>query len=140
MSCILRVSGAALDIDALLSEVPLKPDQFWRKGEPRSRIAKGPHVDSGASFLASNADLDALEKQVAEVTAFLESKLGSVARLASFPGVEHATLDFAVALNESSVAVCSYLPPTLIRLASKANVGIEVSTYVCSDERAGVEG
>jgi hypothetical protein len=140
MPCVLRVSGRALDVDALLSGVPLQADRFWRKGEPRSRIAKGPHTDSGAAFLASNADLDALTQQVAEVTAFLESNLAAVSTLANFPGVEQATLDFGVALNVGSVALCSYLPPTLIRLAAQANVGIEVSTYVCNDEHAGVEG
>ena len=140
MSCVLRVSGKALDVDALLSSVPLRADRFWRTGEPRGKIAKKPHADSGANFLASDADLDAFAKQVIEVTAFLESNLGSVRKLTSFPGVEHATLDFGVALNVGSVAVCSYMPPALIQLAAQANIGIEVSTYVCSDEYTDVEG
>jgi len=140
MSCVLRVSGKALDVDALLSSVPLQADRFWRRGEPRGKIAKGPHADSGANFLASGADLDAPSKQVTEATAFLESNLLSIGRLTNFPGVEHATLDFGVALNAGSVAVCSYLPPVLVRLAAQVNIGIEVSTYVCSDEPTGVEG
>ena len=109
-------------------------------GEPRSRVAKTPHLNSGANYLASDADFDAFEKQVVEATAFLESNLASVRGIANFPGVEQATLDFGVALNVGNLAVCSYLPPSLIRLAAQANIGIEVSTYVCNDAPASVEG
>jgi hypothetical protein len=45
-----------------------------------------------------------------------------------FPGVEHATLDFAV--ESKDVAIDSnYLPPDLLRCAGELGVGIELSVY-----------
>lgn len=70
MSCLLRVSGKALDIEALLSSLPLIADRHWKKGDPR-RVAKSSHESSGANFLVSDADLDEFGKQVAEATPFL---------------------------------------------------------------------
>jgi len=139
MSCILRVSGEALDIDALMSGLALSADRTWRTGETRSKIAGRVHTNSGANFIASNADLDAFTQQVADATAFLESNLPAIAKLASFPGVEQVTLDFGTALLEGNVTMFSYLPPLLVRLAAQANIGIEISHYLCSEE-PGAEG
>jgi hypothetical protein len=61
MSCILRISGESLDIDALLSRHNLTPDRIWKKGEPRTLKGKV-HSDCGANFLASDADLDEFDR------------------------------------------------------------------------------
>jgi hypothetical protein len=139
MSCILRVSGEALDIDALMSGLTLSADQTWRKGQLRSKVSGRPHANSGVNFVASDADLDAFAQQVTDATAFLESNSATISKVASFPGVEQVTLDFGVALSGGNVAMFSYLPPPLVRLAAQANIGIEISHYLCSEER-GAEG
>jgi len=135
MSCILRVSGESLDVDALISDLPLSADQTWRKGQPRSTVSGRLHANSGANFLVSDADLDAFARQVTDATAFLASNATAVAKAARFPGVEQVTLDFGVALLEGNVAMFSYLPPQLVQLAAQANIGIEISHYLCSEER-----
>ncbi len=136
MSCILRVSGEALDIDALMSGLALSADRTWKKGELRSEIAGRRHADSGASFVASYADLDAFAQQVADTTAFLESNLLAISRIASFPGVEQVTIDFGVAVFDDKFAMFSYLPPAFVQLAAQTNLGIEISHYARSDRVA----
>jgi hypothetical protein len=85
MSSILRISGESLDIDALLSLYPLPVDRAWKKGEPR--ILKGRfHSDSGANFLASDADLDEFDRQVSEATEYLEQHAPVIAKMVEFPG------------------------------------------------------
>ena len=139
MSCILRVSGKALDIDALTSSFAVPAHRTWRIGETRSVISGRVHSDSGANFVASNADFDAFTQQVEDATAFLESNVLAIGKLASFPGVEQVTLDFGVAFLQESVAAFSYLPPKLVALAAQARIGVEISHYACSQEH-GAEG
>jgi hypothetical protein len=139
MSCILRVSGKALDIDALTSSLAIPAHRTWRIGEARSVVSVRVHADSGANFIVSNADFDAFTQQVEDATAFLQLNVLAIGKLASFPGVERVTLDFGVELLEESVASFSYLPPKLVALAAQARIGVEISHYACSQER-GAEG
>lgn len=134
MSCILRASGEALDVDALTSSVPLEVDRIWRKGEKRGISARSVHSNSGASFVASRADFDQFVQQVHEVIAFLEANLASVRTLSTFSGVEEVTLDFGKAMHAHNAAVFSHFPPQLVRLAASAYIGLTVSVYACSDD------
>jgi len=133
MSCILRISGETLDVDTLLSQNVLHPDQKWKKGE--ARFFKGQfYSDSGATFVVSEADLDEFDHQVEEATAFLELHAPIIASMTAFPGVQRAVLDFGVALSEGCVANFCYLPPPLIQLAARVGIGMEVSHYACSKD------
>lgn len=133
MTSILRISGEALDIDVLLSQYSLPAYRIWKKGEPR--ILKGKfHLNSGACFLASDADSDDFSQQVADATEFLDVHASSIAKMISFPGVQNADLDFSVSIYEGNVTHFSYLPPKLIQLAASAGIGLEVSHYACSNE------
>ena len=133
MSCILRVSGNSLDIDALIAQHSLAVNRKWKKGEPR--MLKGrTHSNAGANYIASNADLDQFELQLTDATQFMEKNLSDIKNITSFPGVESATLDFGVALNEGYVAQFAYLPPHFLKLAVDVGVGIEISHYACSDD------
>ena len=133
MSCILRISGDTLDVDALLSECSIPVDRIWIKGEPRTLRGKF-YSSSGANFLASDADLDEFDRQVSETTEFLKSHSTSIAKLAEFPGVQYAVLDFGVCITEGNVAQFSYFSPSFIQFAATAKVGLEVSHYACSEE------
>jgi hypothetical protein len=84
--------------------------------------------------VASPANFDQFEQQVQDAIAFLEHNLATIAELSSFPGVERATLDFGKAICEGKVAVFSYLPPKLVRLAASASIGLEVSVYASSGD------
>ncbi len=133
MSCILRISGETLDIDALLFRHKLSADRIWKKGEARTLKGKV-HSDCGANFVASEADLDEFTRQLDEATNFLETHQTTIAIMVATPGVEFAVLDFGVCLREGYVTQFCYFPPNFIQLAASAGVGVEVSQYACSDE------
>ena len=126
MSCILRISGEALDIESLLLHRSLVPNRTWRKGEERAIKGKT-HSDSGVSFVASDADFDEFERQLTDATEFLETHASEVASMAATPGVKFATLDFGVSLYEDSVAQFCSFPPKFVQLAASASLGLEVS-------------
>jgi hypothetical protein len=133
MSCILRISGEALDIEALLLHRSLVPNRTWRKGEERAIKGKA-HSDSGVSFVASDADFDEFERQLTDANEFLETHASEIAAMAATPGVKYATLDFGVSLYKDSVAQFCSFPPKFVRLAASAGLGLEVSMYACSDD------
>lgn len=134
MSCILRVYGDNLELAPLLTELrTLTPDTTWLKGEQPPHHKK-PYPNSGASFLASDRDLDEVEEKLAETRQFLADHLADIQRLSATPGVDEITLDVGVALNEGNVAQFTYFPPELVKLAAEANIGLEVSLYLCSNE------
>jgi hypothetical protein len=133
MSCILRIGGETLDVDALLSCCTLTVDNSWRKGTLRGMGSKV-HSTSGATFVASEADFEQFKTQVDDVSEFLRAHMAEISRLASFGGVDHATLDFAVSLYKDSITKFCYLPPELVRSAASAGLGLEVSYYASSDE------
>jgi len=137
MSCILRVYGEQLDVGALTSAVSLEADRIWKKGEKRRAGAGKLQSSSGVTFVASEADFDCFKVQVRDAIEFLERNLADVSVLSAFPGVERAVLDFGAEMSEGKVAVSSYLPPQLVRLAASAGIGIEVSVYACSGDPGG---
>jgi hypothetical protein len=133
MSCILRISGDHLDIEALLREVLLKSDRIWLKGQrrfpdnPNSKISD----TSGASFVASDADLCDFDRQVTDATKFLKANLGSIRKMKVFPGVESLTLDFGIELRDAATH-SDFLPPDFLKIAADSQVTVELSHYPCS--------
>lgn len=132
MSCILRVSGSTLDVDALLIHPSLSIQRYWRKGQTYVIDPKRHHTDSGIQVVASDAEITELTLQVAQATNFLRENGAAIAVLTRTPGVESAELYFGVALLEGNVAVMFEAPRELVRLAATAGLGINVSTYLTS--------
>lgn len=136
MSCILRVSGAELNVDALLNIVDLKPDRIWRRGEPRrtSKPEGKRHDHSGASFVASDADFSEFGQQIEEATSYLENHARHIASMVSFDGVQDATLDFGIELRD--VAIHSdILPVRFLKAVAGVGIAVELSHYPCSEEK-----
>lgn len=131
MSCVLRISGESLDVDAMLSGIDLQPNRVWRKGEPG--VLKGKfHSRSGANFIISDADFDNVDIKIEQTTQFLELHSSAISKMVNHSGVDSAYIDFAVSIYESSAAQFTSLPPKLIKLAASAGLGIEISVYACS--------
>jgi len=137
MSCVLRVSGTNLDLDALLESFPVRAFRTWRKGEPRIPASPDSKVnaDFGACFDVSLADFDEFAKQQEDATNFLVSYRSALRRLASFPGVEHAQLDFGVN-GGASRAHSIVLSPAFLRAAAGAEVSVEISYYPLPEDEA----
>lgn len=135
LSCILRIAGQTLDVDSLLLRTSLPVDRTWKKGEPRI-LKNRYHTDSGATFVVSEADLDDFAGQLADASAFLALHAPMLATLTSFPGVQEACLDFAVALADGFVSQTSYMPARFVQAAGMAGIGIVISHYACSEDDA----
>lgn len=135
MSCILRVFGSSLNVEALLAQTALKPDRVWKKGEPRSETKPNGETlsNSSASFLASEADMSEFDTQAKEASAFLEMNHSEIRKMVVFPGVEGVVLNFGLELRD--VAIHSdYLSPKLIQVAAQSGIGVELSHYPWRNE------
>jgi hypothetical protein len=128
MSCVLRIGGVQLDVEALLHRVALSAYRVDRKGSPRRLRNRGVFEESTIHGDVSDADFADLAKQVADAIRFLEANAEAVRAAVRFPGVGRATLDFAIASKDVAID-SSYLPPDLLRIAGELGVGIELSTY-----------
>ena len=132
MSCILRVSGPHLDVDALLRVTDIKPYSVWRKGEANYR--KKIHSESGAQFIASDADLNEFDRQVTESTDFIERHSRTISALASFPGVDCAMLNFGIELRGDEVAKIDFLPLRFLKAVASTGIEVQLSHYYCSED------
>jgi len=135
MSCVFRVYGDDLEIDALMKKLKMEPYRLWRKGEPRYwKNPEGKKSDcSGACFDASEAEMTEFPVQVEDAINFLKRNQKDIEAIVAFPGVEEAALDFGIALKRDTLN-CDYLPTELLRLAGNLNVAIELSHYAPCDE------
>lgn len=134
MSCVLRVWGNDLDIDALLEMIKIEAYRVWHKGDPVSSKAALPiQTYSGACFTVSDAKFHEFEHQVEDAISFLERSAGDISFIAAFPGVEGAAIDFGIELRQVFVH-CDYLPPKLLALAGPLGIGIELSHYPIADD------
>jgi hypothetical protein len=128
MACVLRIGGENLDGDALLRAVALPAYRVDRKGAPRRPRSRGAFEQSTVHLDVSGAAFADLPKQVADAIRFLETNADAIRAALRFPGVQTATLDFAVEMRNVAIN-SSYLPPHLLRCAGELGVGIELSSY-----------
>jgi hypothetical protein len=131
MSCVLRVSGAELSIDKLLRNISLPPDNVYRKGElkfPASKPNDKRHVDSGASFLVSDAGFKELRIQIEDAVLFLENHQKEIEQMRRHAGVEGISLDFGIESREV-MGQFEQFPAKLLRLAGNLDVDLEISLY-----------
>jgi hypothetical protein len=135
MSCILRVSGDELNVDALLRVVGLQPDRVWRRGEPRraSKPDGKRNESSGVTFVASDADYREFSLQLDEATEFLEDNRAQIAAMASFEGVQHAILDFGIELRDVPFH-SDILTPQFLMAVAGMGLAVELSHYPCRAE------
>jgi hypothetical protein len=131
MSCVLRISGPTLDIDALLSCRTLEPCAVWRKGTT-SRGRRRPATVSGANFAVGEGASDEFDAQVVEAMRFLFANADEVNRLVRFAGVESAVLDFGVSIYEDTWSNSCRFPVEILALAARTGVELEVTYYKTS--------
>lgn len=98
---------------------------------------------SGFSVAVSDAAWSYLGAQVADARRFLERHAGELRILSEANTVEDMRLDFPIELRvgrDDVVAQFDYLPPELLEAAGNLGIGIELSTYACSDEQPANDG
>lgn len=139
MTCMLRASGVAFDVDDFVAASPLVIHSSWRRGEKKFRgsAQEARMSSSGIRVIASAADFDEVTQQLSDAVQFLAANLEAIQRLSSFPGVEEVLLDFGVAIHPPGWASFTF-PVELLKLAAEARVAVAVSVYP-SDEGQIVE-
>lgn len=131
VSCVLRVTGPLLDIDALSEALAIDPYRTFRKGEARG--LRKIHETSGICFEVSDAEFEEFDLQIQDAVQFLTENAKVLAVISGFPGVEHALLDFGIEKREVAVQ-CDYLPADVLRLAGNLGLGIVLSHYPICEE------
>jgi hypothetical protein len=131
MSCILRVSGKALDPETVVAgELGPFVCRVFRKGEPRrpARPEKGVRSESGVNVTVSNADFGDFAGQTDDAIDFFRRHRTALRQLCSIDGVENLTLDFAVDRRDLFVQ-SERFPPELLEALASIGAWLEISIY-----------
>jgi hypothetical protein len=134
MACYLRVYGDELNVKELISTLKIEPSKIWEKGLPRFKSnPEKLNKNSGFNIVVSDAEWNEFEKQKAMAIDYLEDHKTILASVISYLGVEGGYLDFGIEWRDEAVQSDSF-PPSLIKLAGKIGLGIELSQYPPDDE------
>ena len=134
--CILRADGTTFQVGQFLEGSRLVPYVVFRKGEPRTRAGTGKdrkHKTSGMNVVV--AESDTLTMQIRCAIAFLKRYKRELIRLRRYRGVDGVCLDFGITCGNDWVAHFDSLPPELLRLAGRLDIGIELSRYITTAHR-----
>ena len=136
--CVLRVSSLTDNVEALLDVSRLKACAIFRKGEPRIAGSSVTNCVSGFNVVVSNADGAAMDKQVRDAVRFLKRHKERLQRLKRHKEFGGMSLDFGLWMPGEDVICRSYTcPATLIELAGKLKIEIEISLYSTDNDAAG---
>jgi hypothetical protein len=136
--CVLRIQSKTRNVEVLVKASGLKPTIIHRKGQPR--VPGGTRLSTESSF---NVDVSrangTIDKQALDAIRFLKrhtGRLGRLRRCKSFGGM---TLDFGLwnRATEDRPWPSYRLPATLIELAGKHGIEIELSFYGSESNKAG---
>src|ERR687898_774193 len=103
MSCILRASGRAFDVDRYLTRSSFRAIAVHRRGAPvfpASQPDGRKHERSGCNIEVSQRGFSDFPGQVRDAVRFLKENAAAVRLLRRFPGVESLALDFGVAWRD----------------------------------------
>jgi hypothetical protein len=104
MSCVLRASGAAFDVEAFLRGSSWAACQVFYKGEPKTvSLPERINARSGFNLVVSEAEFRAISSQIEDAIAFLKDRFEEVQRLSDFAGIESVALDFAIETRDVAI-------------------------------------
>lgn len=136
MTCILRINGKTLDIQALLDTLEIEPYQWWKKGDLLSNdgLRTGTFKYSGAKFDVSEADMDKFDLQLEDAIFFLTKNKADISKIVTFTGVEDVILDFAIAIGDTFTHT-DKLSPNFLGIVGNLGISVTLSHYpTCDDE------
>lgn len=128
IGCVLRVSGADLDAEAVLQQTSLHACSIWHKDSQRPAQTRNRREDSG--FAIDISDKENLKEQIQDAITFLTDRRTAVLNLMACPEVTRIELDFGIALRDSA-AQFNRFPVPLIELAAEFKIDLVLSQYAC---------
>jgi len=128
--CVLRIQSKTLKVESLVEASGLRPIVIHRKGWPRVPGGTDLSSQSGFNVDVSRADGD-LEKQARDAIRFLRRHAAGLGRLRRCEAFGGMALDFGIynRATEDRPWPSYRLPATLIELAGKHRIEIELSFY-----------
>jgi hypothetical protein len=141
MSCVLRAWGKTFDVETYFKNSKLKPIAVWQRGQKFKRKIRGrkSHRDSGFNCKVSNKGFNHLNAQIRDAIEFVKLFKRELRRLAAFPGVEKAGLDFGItnrAFSMKNIMVQSdVIPAELARLAGSIGLDVAITLYPVSPKK-----
>lgn len=115
-------------MESLVALSPVEPCNVWRRGVPRSsRPNSRPAVTSGLTLVVSDAEFEDLEQQ-ADAIQFLRAHSSILKNMSEVAGVEHATVDFGIAMRDV-VVQSDHFPADLIAALAVAGCGMELTQF-----------
>ena len=132
MACIFRLNGQQLDVEALARLSPVAPCAVFKRGEPVSARPNSRRAEiSGINLEISDADFEDLERQQADAIAFLRTHASALLQMREFVGVEHASLDFGIAMRDV-VVQSDVFPAELVGLIASLKCSLGLTQYPVS--------
>jgi hypothetical protein len=129
MGCLLHFIGHNANVDQLVKLSPVEPCTIFERGERRStRPNSRPPVTSGINLEVSEADFERFEEQLADALVFLRLHLPALKQLRNTSGVEHASLDFGIAMRNVIVQSDSF-PAELLALLAQFDCGLVITQF-----------
>ena len=125
----MHFTGDHASVEDLCARSPVEPTVAFRKGEPRSsRPNARPCATSGISICISEGDFEDFERQKADAVAFLSQHHSALAKLRALPGLEHASIDFGIAMR-NVISQSDAFEAALIDLIASLRLELVLSQY-----------
>jgi hypothetical protein len=131
MSCILSIIGENLDIDMFNEECRIPGFEKKYKGDLISVRLQQTRQFSELNLMLSPAGFDRFNEQLSDATRFLHEQQDKLKLIATFPGIDWATLSFGInsTVDHNSLAQTLYLPPAIVELCGLLKIGVELAMY-----------
>jgi len=112
--------GKSFNVDAFLTQSPLRPDFVWRK------MGNGP--SNGLEFLLGDGKTTKLREQERIAIDYMKEHREDLRLLAGFPGVEALNLGLVYRVAQNDLGVC--LGPSRALMFHALDTGVSPNYYV----------
>ena len=128
--CVLRVGGAAFDVNSLLKQTKLAPCAVKRVGDKRLPTEQ-PLTKSSFNAIVSESESLAVQQQ--EAIKYLRQHAVELCQLSQASTVEYMTLDFGI-YRRDALAQFDEFTAELVHLAAEFRMSLTLSQYAISEE------
>jgi hypothetical protein len=131
MSCVLKIIGENLDVDAFVAKTSMEGFDKSYKGEPINKVNPSIKKWSAAGIVTSEADFDDVKMQIEETIEFLTRHKDNLRHIATTPEIDYATINFGVdsVIDKDHLTQSFHFTKPLIKICAELDIEIELSIY-----------
>ena len=129
--CVLHVTSESSSFKEFLEETKLPVYRSYEKGQVLPRRKRKVSEYFGFSCTVSDKEWDDLDGQIEDAIEFFGKYETEIITLRQRHSVDDIRLDFPYECRHDDIisVQCDFLPPELLAMVGKLNVGIELSLY-----------